>query len=112
MIEENDWTPSSRARSTRARQGTAKPVQHDYEMTPEPPVQPYLRAHADRIAAMEPLPLSSVPKYTKGTSMQETRIGEVDFRVGEPYWYLHQGNCEHVWSVTKVRYVPRLLHPS
>ena len=42
--------------------------------------------------------------------MQETRIGELDVRIGEPYWYMHQGSCEHVWTVDRIRCVP-LVHP-
>lgn len=51
----------------------------------------------------------TAPNWTKGKSMQETRVGEVDLRVGEAYWYLHQGNAEAVWTVEGVRCVPSCL---
>lgn len=46
------------------------------------------------------------PQWRAGKSMQETRIGDLDVRVGEPYWYMHQGSCEHVWTVDRIRCAP------
>ncbi|KAL8279181.1 hypothetical protein RQP46_008437 [Phenoliferia psychrophenolica] len=48
------------------------------------------------------------PDWTVGGSMQQTLIGELELKVGEPYWFMHQGNCEHIWTVDKIRHV----HPS
>ncbi|KAK4698630.1 hypothetical protein P7C70_g7641, partial [Phenoliferia sp. Uapishka_3] len=43
------------------------------------------------------------PRWTAGSSMQNTMIGELDIRVGQAYWFMHQGNCEHVWTVDCIR---------
>lgn len=56
----------------------------------------------------DPAVQQSGPSYLAGPSMQQTRIGELEnLRVGKPYWYLHQGNCEHIWTVDEVRSVAR-----
>ncbi|GAA5902118.1 hypothetical protein JCM5296_006608 [Sporobolomyces johnsonii] len=51
---------------------------------------------------------SSKPQFQAGTAMQETKLGRMPLRVGQPYWYVHQGNAEHVWTVDEIRY----RHPS
>lgn len=51
------------------------------------------------------LPRDRKPKWEAGSSMQSTRIGSLRLKVAEPYWYMHQGNCEHVWTVDSIRYV-------
>ncbi|KAK4054631.1 hypothetical protein OIO90_003443 [Microbotryomycetes sp. JL221] len=48
------------------------------------------------------------PMYEKGSNMQQTRLGELSIKVGQPYWFLHQGDCEHVWTVDEIRYI----HPA
>lgn len=45
------------------------------------------------------------PNWIAGTSMQETQIGTLSLKTGEPYWYMHQGNCEHIWIVECIRCV-------
>ncbi|XP_006460819.1 hypothetical protein AGABI2DRAFT_70404 [Agaricus bisporus var. bisporus H97] len=41
-------------------------------------------------------------------SLRETRISSLSLRVNEPYWMLHQGNCEHYFVIEQIR----ILHPS
>ena len=54
--------------------------------------------------ASDPLPFDPRHVYSKAEqSIQEARIGDLDLRVGQPYWYIHQGNCEHVWTVEEIR---------
>ncbi|GAA6059476.1 hypothetical protein JCM10212_002219 [Sporobolomyces blumeae] len=48
------------------------------------------------------------PKYRAGSTTMETRLGDLPLRVGQPYWYVHQGNAEHVWTVDEIRW----RHPS
>lgn len=55
------------------------------------------------------LPRDRKPKWVAGTPMQSTRIGDLRLKVAEPYWYMHQGNCEHVWTVDSIRCVLSLL---
>lgn len=50
------------------------------------------------------------PNWTMGSAMQETRVGELGLKIGEPYWFMHQGNCEHVWSIDSIRFVLILCH--
>jgi len=42
------------------------------------------------------------------TLMHETTLSSLTLRVNEPYWLLHQGNCEHFIVVDQIR----LVHPS
>lgn len=39
----------------------------------------------------------------KKADMAETRFIDLDVRLGQPYVYLHQGNCEHFFIFTDVR---------
>jgi len=39
----------------------------------------------------------------KQADMAETRFIDLDIRLGQPYVYLHQGNCEHFFIFTDVR---------
>jgi len=44
------------------------------------------------------------PVYTTGKLIQQVRIGELEgLQTNEPYWFMHQGNCEHIWTVDAVR---------
>lgn len=38
------------------------------------------------------------------TSMKDTKLSSLSVRVGEPYWLVHQGNCEHFCVVDQIRY--------
>ncbi|KAF7315511.1 Expansin-like EG45 domain-containing protein [Mycena indigotica] len=42
------------------------------------------------------------------TAMHDTPLSSLVLRIGEPYWLLHHGNCEHVIVVEQIR----LQHPS
>lgn len=44
-----------------------------------------------------------IPRCAMGGAMQETRIGELNLKIGEPYWFMHQGNSEHVWVIDSIR---------
>jgi hypothetical protein len=37
--------------------------------------------------------------------MHDTPLSSLSLRIGEPYWLLHQGNCEHFIVVDQIRYV-------
>lgn len=39
----------------------------------------------------------------KKADMSETRFIDLDIRLGQPYLYLHQGSCEHLFIFTDVR---------
>lgn len=46
-------------------------------------------------------------------SMEETKFDDLTIRLGYPYLYCHQGNCEHLFTISDIRYVPRnRLHVS
>jgi snRNA-activating protein complex subunit 3 len=38
------------------------------------------------------------------TSMKDTKLSSLAVRVGEPYWLVHRGNCEHFCVVDQIRY--------
>ncbi|KAJ6625463.1 hypothetical protein B0H10DRAFT_2001437 [Mycena sp. CBHHK59/15] len=42
------------------------------------------------------------------TSMHDTPLSSLSLRIGEPYWLLHHGSCEHFIVVDQIR----LQHPS
>lgn len=46
---------------------------------------------------------SSKPDWRVGSSMQRTMLGDIDLKIGEGYYYVHQGNCEHIWTVDWIR---------
>ncbi|KAJ7680493.1 snRNA-activating protein of 50kDa MW C terminal-domain-containing protein [Mycena polygramma] len=57
--------------------------------------------------------LQTIPKESPGitkapTSMHDTPLASLSLRVGEPYWLLHHGNCEHFVVIDQIR----LQHPS
>ncbi|KAK6188356.1 hypothetical protein SNE40_004543 [Patella caerulea] len=39
----------------------------------------------------------------KTTAMESVRFRDLTVKLGEPYLYMHQGNCEHIISFTDVR---------
>ncbi|KAM0752699.1 hypothetical protein T439DRAFT_346540 [Meredithblackwellia eburnea MCA 4105] len=109
-IDSNLWGSGARPSSNRQDDESAK--EEDIEVTPmdidvlsspaaEPTPEP---KNFDRSSSKS----SSRPVWIAGRAMQDVRIGELDVRVGEPYWFMHQGNCEHVWSVDSIR----SIHPS
>ncbi|KAJ7045690.1 snRNA-activating protein of 50kDa MW C terminal-domain-containing protein [Mycena alexandri] len=51
----------------------------------------------------EPASLSKAP-----TTMHDTPLSSLSLRIGEPYWLLHHGNCEHFIVIEQIR----LQHPS
>jgi len=42
------------------------------------------------------------------TSMHDTPLSSLSLRIGEPYWLLHHGNCEHFIVIDQIR----MQHPS
>jgi len=45
------------------------------------------------------------PEFVRGNQMDQIKLGDVPLSVGKPYWFMHQGNYEHVWTVDSIRYV-------
>lgn len=37
--------------------------------------------------------------------MEDMRFDGLKVKVGEPYWLLHQGSCEHVFTIDEIRCV-------
>lgn len=71
------------------------------------------------------MPVEKRPLMQKAsTSMHQTTFTSLSLRLNEPYWALHQGNCEHFIVIDEIRYVSlgflisgliislRLQHPS
>ncbi|KAF5351890.1 hypothetical protein D9756_007555 [Leucocoprinus leucothites] len=48
----------------------------------------------------------SIKKAT--TSLSQTPLSSMSFRINEPYWLLHRGNCEHFLVIEQIR----AIHPS
>ncbi|KAH7888531.1 snRNA-activating protein of 50kDa MW C terminal-domain-containing protein [Phlebopus sp. FC_14] len=66
--------------------------------------------YADKLLLhLQHLPEEKRPKVTKSpTSLGETVFDTLTLRVNQPYWMLHQGNCEHFIVVDQIR----LSHPA
>lgn len=50
----------------------------------------------------------------KAVKMEEHNFEDLEFRLGCPYLYLHQGDCEHLFTISDVRYttgVQRIKFP-
>lgn len=45
----------------------------------------------------------------KRERMELSKFEDVSFRLGCPYLYSHQGNCEHLFTISDIRYVPNDL---
>lgn len=41
--------------------------------------------------------------------MEEHNFEDLEFKLGRPYLYLHQGDCEHLFTISDIRYVPNNL---
>ncbi|KII92802.1 hypothetical protein PLICRDRAFT_37596 [Plicaturopsis crispa FD-325 SS-3] len=66
--------------------------------------------YADKlIKHLDAIPAKKRPPITKGaTSMHDTPFASLTLRLNEPYWLLHEGNCEHFIVVDQIR----LQHPT
>jgi snRNA-activating protein complex subunit 3 len=42
--------------------------------------------------------------------MEETKFEDLTIRLGYPYLYLHQGDCEHLFCISDIRYVQNNSH--
>ncbi|XP_041370612.1 snRNA-activating protein complex subunit 3-like [Gigantopelta aegis] len=55
---------------------------------------------------------ASEPSHGQNTyvakNMEDTRFSDLTVRLGQPYLYMHQGNCEHIIIISDIR----LLHSS
>ncbi|XP_029654412.1 snRNA-activating protein complex subunit 3 isoform X2 [Octopus sinensis] len=45
--------------------------------------------------------------HYKSLPMEDTKFSDLSLRIGYPYVYMHQGNCEHLLVVSDIR----MLHP-
>ncbi|KZT26698.1 hypothetical protein NEOLEDRAFT_1146996 [Neolentinus lepideus HHB14362 ss-1] len=64
--------------------------------------------YADKLLQLlEKSPETRRPSLKKGSSIYDTQFSTLTLRLNEPYWLLHQGNCEHFLVVDQIR----LLHP-
>ncbi|SJK97492.1 uncharacterized protein ARMOST_00744 [Armillaria ostoyae] len=45
-------------------------------------------------------------------SMHDIILSSLSLRINEPYWILHQGNCEHFFVVDQIRHASVLFSPS
>ncbi|KAF8210461.1 snRNA-activating protein of 50kDa MW C terminal-domain-containing protein [Mycena galopus ATCC 62051] len=65
--------------------------------------------YADKlIQHLQSIPKESATLTKAPTSMHDTPLSSLSLRIGEPYWLLHHGNCEHFIVVDQIR----LQHPS
>lgn len=64
--------------------------------------------YADKLlGVLAKLPPNKCTPLKKGPSIYDTAFSSLTLKLNEPYWLLHQGNCEHFLVVDQIR----LLHP-
>ncbi|KAG8213733.1 hypothetical protein J3R82DRAFT_10438 [Butyriboletus roseoflavus] len=63
--------------------------------------------YADRLLShLQTLPEEKRPQITKSsTSLSQTPFTSLTLRINQPYWMLHQGNCEHFVVIDQIRHV-------
>ncbi|KAF7361747.1 Expansin-like EG45 domain-containing protein [Mycena venus] len=65
--------------------------------------------YADKlIQHLQSMPKESVTITKAPTAMHDTPLSSLSLRIGEPYWLLHHGNCEHFIVIDQIR----LQHPT
>jgi len=62
------------------------------------PRELYVTVHQSMLAANEHQTLTLLNRR-----MEDTKFSDLVVRVGAPYFYVHQGNCEHLIVVSDVR---------
>ncbi|KAH7913909.1 snRNA-activating protein of 50kDa MW C terminal-domain-containing protein [Hygrophoropsis aurantiaca] len=67
-------------------------------------------SYSDKLLSLiQKIPEKKRPQLSEApTSLSETTFDSLTLRVNQPYWLLHQGNCEHFIVVDQIR----LPHPS
>lgn len=62
--------------------------------------------HSKFLSHLKRLPEEKRPQITKSpTSLSQTHFTSLTLRINQPYWMLHQGNCEHFVVVDQIRCV-------
>ena len=97
------------ALQTQPEPSTTYDPQYEYNPTTQPP------PHRDENDS-DPSRPSKRPKLTPssyditGKALHETTFYDIldGVRLGEPYWLMHHGNCEHVFVFEEIRYVDHL----
>jgi hypothetical protein len=121
LIDQTDWEAVRKSKLTkrqlaeedqraqleeqkRSVSASRSPELERRSQTPHPPTPSQSQPPMDyRHQSLEVKDLA--PKWSVGESMQETRIGDLDLKIGEPYWFMHQGNSEHIWVIDSIRFV-------
>lgn len=61
---------------------------------------------------LEELSLDQLDPLTKSqTSLSSTPLSSLSLKLNKPYWFLHQGNCEHFLVFDQIRSGTMLLPP-
>ncbi|KAG2146029.1 snRNA-activating protein of 50kDa MW C terminal-domain-containing protein [Suillus bovinus] len=64
------------------------------------------------IAHFQKLPQDKRPQVKKAlTSANETTFNVLTLRMHQPYWILHQSNCEHFFTIDQIRHAPFRSNP-
>lgn len=42
----------------------------------------------------------------KRSRMESNKFEDLEFKLGAPYLYLHQGDCEHLFTISDIKYLP------
>ena len=60
---------------------------------------------------LEELSLDQLDPLVKSpTSLTSTSLSSLSLKLNKPYWFLHQGNCEHFLVFDQIRYVASSQH--
>ena len=64
------------------------------------------RGHSKLLSHLERLPDEKRLQITKSpTSLSQSPFASLTLRINQPYWMLHQGNCEHFVVIDQIRCV-------
>lgn len=105
LINSTSWPAPPTATSSRAPSVPSAPPSRSTSIDPNSAALEDILVGGEEGAAPQAVSSVNRPQWRTGPSMQETAIGSIKLKVGEPYWYMHQGNAEHVWTVDSIRYV-------
>ena len=71
------------------------------------PLNPSFVRYSKLLKQLEELSLDQLDPLVKSpTSLGSTPLSSLSLKLSKPYWFLHQGNCEHFFVFDQIRFGP------